>query len=182
MGGPAPRPRAIDDTRDQAVRVPPGHRVPAHLARRFHQICTGATAEILRPEGLMPIEFAVLAAVADMPGLDQRGLAARLGIDAASTSQMVERLERAGLVERRINPADRRARELRATSRGMELRHRLRPALLAAQDRLMASLSSSERAMLIDLLARVVEANESYARPGNGRRAPRPRTRERTGE
>ena len=27
--------------------VLPSHRVPAHLARRFHQICLGVTAEIL---------------------------------------------------------------------------------------------------------------------------------------
>jgi hypothetical protein len=90
--------------------VPQGHRVPAHLARRFHQICLGVTAEILEGEGLTPTEYGVLAAVDDHPGQDQRGLAAGLGIDAASTSQIVDRLERAGLIARRVNPEDRRAR------------------------------------------------------------------------
>ncbi len=152
--------------------VPQGHRVPAHLARRFHQICLGVTAEILEGEGLTPTEYGVLAAVDDHPGQDQRGLAAGLGIDAASTSQIVDRLERADLIARRVNPEDRRARALRLTASGGKLRRRLRPALLAAQQRIMAPLSPDERALLLDLLSRVVDGNESYARPGNGRRKP----------
>lgn len=37
--------------------VPQAHRVPAHLARRFHQICLGVTAEVLERETLTPIEY-----------------------------------------------------------------------------------------------------------------------------
>ena len=37
--------------------VPEAHRVPAHLARRFHQICLGVTAEVLERETLTPIEY-----------------------------------------------------------------------------------------------------------------------------
>jgi DNA-binding MarR family transcriptional regulator len=71
---------------------------------------------------------------------------------------------------------DRRARVLRLTPAGTRLRRRLRPALLAAQECILAPLSRDERVSLIDLLARVVEGNENYARPGNGRRKPKPRT------
>ncbi len=151
----------------------PRHRVPAHLARRFHQICLRASAEILEPEDLNPIEYALLAAVDDNSGIDQSSLSGRLGIDPASTSQMVERLARRGLLEQAIHPADRRARLLRPTAVGAELRARLRPGLLAAQDKVLGVLSSEEQALLLGLLARVVEGNDSYARPGNGRRKPR---------
>jgi hypothetical protein len=84
--------------------------IPGHLARRFHQICLGVTAEILEPVGVSPIEFALLALLDDEPGLDQRSLGAKLGIDAASISRFVERLDKAGLVDRRVDPSDRRAR------------------------------------------------------------------------
>src|ERR1700748_1465812 len=104
----------------QPSRVLPRHRVPAHLARRFHQICLGMSAEILDPEDLNPIEYALLAAVDDNPGIDQRGLSGRLGIDPASTSQMVERLSRRGLLEQSIQPTDRRARLLSATPVGTQ--------------------------------------------------------------
>jgi DNA-binding MarR family transcriptional regulator len=89
---------------------------------------------------------------------------------------MIEILEQKGLVKRQIDPADRRARQLFVTRRGAELRRRLRPSLLAAQERLLAPLTKTERMALLDMLARVIEANDSYARPGNGRRKPRRRT------
>jgi len=72
-----------------------------------------------------------------------------------------------------LDPDDRRARRLHVTKRGADLRRRLRPALLAAQERLLSPLSKAERAALVDMLVRVIEANDSYARPGNGRRKPR---------
>src|SRR5215813_3597546 len=140
---------------ETAGRVFPHHRVPAHLARRFHQICLGASAEILDPEDLNPIEYALLAAVDDNPGIDQRSLGGRLGIDPASTSQMVDRLARRGLLEQAVHPEDRRARLLRPTSAGTGLRARLRPDLLAAQDRVLGVLAPEEQETLLALLARV---------------------------
>lgn len=164
---------AEHDATPDATRVLPRHRVPAHLARRFHQICLGMSAEILDREDLNPIEYALLAAVDDNPGIDQRGLSGRLGIDPASTSQMVERLARRGLLEQAVQPTDRRARLLSATSVGAKLRARLRPDLLAAQDRVLSVLSPEDQETLLELLARVVEGNDAYARPGNGRRKPK---------
>jgi len=86
---------------------------------------------------------------------------------------MIDFLEQKGLVKRQVDPDDRRARQLYVTRRGTNLRHRLRPSLLAAQERLLAPLLRAERAALLDMLVRVIEANDSYARPGNGRRKPR---------
>jgi DNA-binding MarR family transcriptional regulator len=153
--------------------VAPAHRVPAHLARRFNQICLGAVAEVTVPAGLIPGEYGILAAVIDLPDLDQRRLAERLGIDAASVGKMIDRLEAAGMLERRVHPEDRRARLLGATRSGEKLRQQLQPRALAAQERLLAPLAVRERRLFLELLTRVVEGNGSYARPGNGRRPPR---------
>jgi DNA-binding MarR family transcriptional regulator len=152
--------------------VPGRHRVASHLARRFHQICLGATAEVIEPAGITPGEFGLLAAVQDLPDLEQRSLARTLGIDPVSAGQMIDRLEGAGLLKRRVDPGDRRARLLSATPQGAALRERLRPAALEAQERIMAALTPAERQTLLDLLTRIVETNQCYARPGNGRRRP----------
>ena len=149
------------------------HRVPAHLARRFHQICLGVTAEILVDHDLTPMLWGVLVAVLEQPGSGQRNLATRMGVDAVTFGQMIDFLERKDLVERKSDPDDRRAHQLYATREAGELRRGLSPALLAAQERLLAPLSKQERAALVDMLVRVIEANGSYARPGNGRRKPR---------
>lgn len=161
-------------TRSPAVHVPESHRVPAHLARRFHQVCLGITAEVTERAGLTPVEFAVITALEDAPGIDQGRLAARLGIDAVSAHHLVHRLAAAGFIERQVSPKDRRARALRLTARGQALRDRLRADGRGSQERILAPLARRERRLFIEMLTRLVEAHEAYARPGNGRRrAPR---------
>ena len=151
----------------------PVRRTPTSLARRFFQICTTASTEAIAGEGLTPLQLGVLGylnKVDGEPNIDQNGLAARLGIDRASTSALVEELEAMGLLERRINGADRRARLLRLTPRGEKVRARLHPPSYAAQMNIFASLAPRERELLLDLLVRVVQSNSALARPGSGRR------------
>jgi DNA-binding MarR family transcriptional regulator len=154
--------------------VIPVQPTPSALARRFHQICVTVVTEALAGEDLTPQQYAVLAYLYVQPDIDQNGLAARLGIDRATTSQLVDQLEQAGLVDRRVNGNDRRARLLRLTRRGTKLRERLYPIGRAAEGRILEPLTLSERQLVIDLLVRIVAANEAYARPGAGRRKPRP--------
>ena len=157
------RPTAVADS-----IVP--HRVPFPLARRFQQICATIIALAYADEDLRPMTYSALACVDDFPGLDQRRLAALMGVDRTNVGQIVDELEAQGLIRRHINGADRRARELRLTQGGERKRRQLRPKLLAAQARMLAPLTPAEQDMLIELLIRVVEANEVHARPGAGRR------------
>ncbi|WP_374444064.1 phosphotransferase [Stella sp.] len=152
------------------------HRVPGHLARRFYQVFVGVLSEVTASAGLLPLEYAALASLDERRDLDQKRLAEHIGIDTTSVRQVIEGLEAKGLLDRRVDPADRRARILQITPTGEDLRRRVRPLMLAAQDRILSALSGDERAKLIELLLRVVETNASYARPGIGRRRPRKRS------
>jgi hypothetical protein len=69
-------------------------------------------------------------------------------------------------------PSDRRAYALHLTEAGCRLRSRLRPLVLAAQDRVLEPLTEKERQLFLDLLTRVVEGNAALVRPGHGRRRP----------
>src|SRR6478736_4826568 len=80
------------------------HRVPSHLARRFHQICLGVTAEILEDEDITPIQWAVIAAILEEPGTGQKHIAKRVGVDPVALGQMIDALEKNGMVERRADP------------------------------------------------------------------------------
>jgi DNA-binding MarR family transcriptional regulator len=153
--------------------TPPVRRVPLALARRLFQICTAAAAESIAEADLMPLEYAVMAYLNKdhgEPDIDQNGLAARLGVDRNTASQLVERLEAKGLLERRVSPADRRARLLRLTVRGERLHARLYPITSAGQQRILEVLEPRQRDLLLDLLVRVIDGNRSLARPGAGRR------------
>lgn len=140
------------------------------LGRRFYQIAVARTAEVHASLGLRPLEFGVLIRLRDTPGLDQNSLAELMALDRTSAGAMVQHLEELGLVERAVNDNDRRARVLRLTPAGETLHDRQRPKALAAQRRMLEVLSAAERQALIDMLVRVVDANERYVRPGAGRR------------
>jgi len=155
--------------------VPHIHRVASHLARRFHQVCVGVLSEVTEPAGLTPLEYGAVVAIDEVPGIDQRRLAARLAIDAVTAGQIATALEQHGWVERRVDERDRRARRLLLTDAGRQRRRALRPMMGRAHGRILASLTPDEQSLLLDLLARVVESNAPYAKPGNGRRAPRRR-------
>jgi DNA-binding MarR family transcriptional regulator len=157
----------------------PVRRAPFPLARRFLQICMAAVAEPLAGEDLVPLDMGVLAYLNKQngePDIDQNGLAERLGVDRYSASLLVERLEKQGVVERRINGADRRARLLRLTQRGEKIYARLRSPVVARQMSILSPLSHQERELFLDFLVRVVEANRRLARPGAGRRKPKNRS------
>jgi len=151
--------------------------VPIALARRLYQIFSTLVADVLAGEEVSsPLAYHALALIDDNPGIDQRHLALLMGIDRTNVGQIIDGLEAKHLVERRINGEDRRARELRVTAHAAELRRRVLPRNLAAQAAVLAALKPAERVLLVDLLTRVVEANEMHVKPGAGRRRPQKRT------
>lgn len=146
------------------------HHAPSRLARRFHQICLGVLSEISEPYGLSPIEYGALGSLDIEPGIDQAGLAMLLGIDKVSAHHMIDEFEARGLIRRQVDPNDRRSRALSLTLAGTKMFRNLHLQMRAAHDRILASLSTAERVIFLKLLKRVVDANQEFARPGNGRR------------
>src|SRR5262249_33439977 len=82
----------------------------------------------------------------------------------------VEELSAKGLIERRVNGADRRSRLLYLTAKAEKLYWRLRPDVAAADQRILEPLSPSQRELFMDMLIRMIGAHGVYARPGAGRR------------
>jgi DNA-binding MarR family transcriptional regulator len=148
----------------------PVRHSPAALARRFARICNAIMAESLEGEDLAPLHYGVLSHLTGESDMDQIGLAARLGIDRTNIGVIVAQLESRGLVARRVDGNDRRARLVRITPAGARLYARLSRLAPARQQRMLAPLTGQERKLFLDFLVRIVRANEAYARPGAGRR------------
>jgi DNA-binding MarR family transcriptional regulator len=87
--------------------------------------------------------------------LSQRELADRLKYDASNITSIVDTLARRGLVERRIDPDDRRVRRLVMTTEGRTLVAELRQRVLAEAG-LVDELDEPERAQLQTLLTKAV--------------------------
>lgn len=117
------------------------------VSRRFH-----AT---LAPLGLEPREFALLRTIAPQQGASQQTIGEQLQIPPSRMVAFVDALEMRGLLERRANPEDRRARALYLTGEGRKLLARAFELASELEAQLCADLSETERSALLDVLQRV---------------------------
>jgi DNA-binding MarR family transcriptional regulator len=117
------------------------------VSRRF--------SELLAPLGLVPREFALLRAVGDREGRTQQAIAESLHIPPSRMVAFVDALEGRGLLERRLNPSDRRTRALHLTEEGQRLLARAFAEAVAHEQSLCGDLSQEERERLLELLSRV---------------------------
>ncbi len=117
------------------------------VGRRFHQI--------LAPLELEPREFALLRALGAAEGQSQQAIAGRLQIPPSRMVALVDALEARGLLERRPNPLDRRARALYLTDAGRELLGRAFVLAAGLERDLCATLSPAEVEQLLELLRRI---------------------------
>jgi DNA-binding MarR family transcriptional regulator len=113
--------------------------------------------DLLAPLGLDPREFALLRAVSFAEGHSQQAIGERLKIPPSRMVAFVDALEERGLLERRQNPHDRRARELYLTASGRDLLDRAVAVAVGHERNLCADLSGEEREQLLSLLQRVGE-------------------------
>ena len=91
----------------------------------------------------------------DAEGTSVSELARRAQITKQSMAELVAHLERHGYVERVPDPADRRARLVRATARGAEVYAIAREVVAELEQRLVARLGPERFAQLRDLLEEV---------------------------
>lgn len=92
------------------------------LLHRAAQRLRTATTEQAERHGLQLRDHIVLSALQSTPDLTQIQLGKALGLDKTTLTSQLDRLERAGLVERQPDPRDRRARIPRITDAGEQLR------------------------------------------------------------
>src|SRR4051812_47006736 len=85
-----------------------------------------AFAAAIRAEGITTRQYGVLSRLWREDGLTLDELVASLYSDQSSLSRIVDRMVRAGLVERRVDADDRRVRRIYLTNRGRALQARTR--------------------------------------------------------
>jgi DNA-binding MarR family transcriptional regulator len=130
--------------------------------------------EALAPVGIDPREFLLLRFVAASEGRSQQALAERLAIPPSRMVALVDRLEEAGLVERRPDPEDRRVRGLHLTRKGRGALERAGKIAIDYETQLCAGINREERELLIDLLQKL-QSGQTVLRgvhPGMGEDRP----------
>jgi len=131
------------------------HDYTGYLLRLAHVHAERKAAEAF-PDGPHPRLFAVLSALAEAGPLSQQRLAERLRVNRTSMVAVADELEREGYVERRRDPADRRAYALHVTDAGLVTLATRAGDIAGADEELTSALSARERARLNDLLRQLV--------------------------
>jgi DNA-binding MarR family transcriptional regulator len=90
----------------------------------------------------------VLSAIAETHGMTQAALASHAHLEGATITHHVDRLEKAELVRRVLDPDDRRVRRLELTPAGAELHGRMMSAALRLQEVILAGLTEDEKAAM----------------------------------
>ncbi|MCB1449853.1 MAG: MarR family transcriptional regulator, partial [Nitratireductor sp.] len=99
-----------------------------------------------------------LDAIRESPGIDQAGLADAVAKDRATIGAVADRLEQKGLVSRKVNAKDKRARILSLTDEGEALVLALKPLVVQLQADILPGLDDTEYKLFVELAAKAAKA------------------------
>jgi len=133
---------------------------PGHLIRRAHQISVAVFNRHLAAADVTPVQFAILNALFDTPGIDQITLAKHVAFDPATSGSVIGRLESKGWVERRADAVDRRRKLLVLTPLGLEALAGMQADVAQVQADILSPLAPHEQAHLMQLLRQFVAGHE----------------------
>lgn len=105
--------------------------------------------------GLTRAQCRTIGYIARHEGINQAGLADLLEIRPMTLVRQIDRMEDAGWIERRPDPADRRARRLFLTAKARPILGRILDVANVTRDEALVRLKPAEAEQLIDLLTRV---------------------------
>ncbi len=101
-------------------------------------------------------QLKIVARLAHNEGIGQAALAGLLDLEPMTLSRHVDRMEAAGLVERRPDPHDRRARQLFTTEKARELLQPMRARAAVVYDQVLEGLGEAERQALHEGLKTII--------------------------
>ena len=140
------------------------YKQPGHLIRRAHQIATAVFMREANASDLTAVQFSALVVIREHPGIDATRVSDLIHFDRSTIGNVLDRLEKKGLILRQAGKEDRRTKRLYLTPQGrIELR-KLAAKVTRIADGIVAPLSASDRAHLMKLLAKLVGAGVEAAR------------------
>jgi DNA-binding MarR family transcriptional regulator len=137
---------------------------PGHLIRRAQQIAVAIFMEETASFNITPVQYAALVGIRDNDDIDVSRLSTIIALDRSNLGAVVERLEARGWIRRNASAQDRRAKRLEVTAAGRRLLSAVEPAVVRAQERMLAPLPSQERKHFMHLLELFTETHADDSR------------------
>jgi DNA-binding MarR family transcriptional regulator len=131
------------------------------LLHRAAQRMRVAMEEQAEQHGLHLRDYLVLTALGTLEQPTQLALGQAVGLDKTTLTVLLDRLEQAGLLIRRADPRDRRARLPAATEAGRVLQVKVASALARVEAGLLSGFTAAEQRSLRLMLCDLISAGES---------------------
>lgn len=156
---------------------------PLHMLHRAGQCAEVLFGSATAAYKLTPRQFAVLLTIVGDEGLNQTAIVERTGIDRSTMADMVKRLSKKGLLQRRRTRVDARAYAIKLTDEGKRLVKAVEPLANRVDDKLLKTLSAARSTAFLRSLETIIDrlnemredqiAHEAHGLPkqqANGRR------------
>ena len=119
--------------------------------------------------GITRAQWSLIAALVRAEGATQAQLAEWLQITPISVGRLVDRMSRAGWVERRPEPGDRRAHRLYLTEKAHAIRPALRQLSRSTEEEALAGLDAAARVQFLESLKMIRSSLSALPYAGNRR-------------
>ncbi|MDG4782111.1 MarR family winged helix-turn-helix transcriptional regulator [Micromonospora sp. WMMD961] len=129
------------------------------VLRRWHEYVEEMLNDL--PHGSRGYHILAVVVHEDVP--TQGALATRLAIDRSVLTYVIDDLENAGLIERKLDPQDRRARRVVATDQGRTALADAERRVAHAEEHVLGGLPEDQRDAFRDFAARAAEAIHAAA-------------------
>lgn len=143
------------------------------LIGKAQQQVTKASREALASHGVTPVQFAILKVLWERNGLNGAELCARLVLDSATVTGLIDRMEAGGLLERRADPGgDRRMSRVYLTKKGAQLESPLDAAMDRVNKQFVNALGRDRAANLwrdLETLGGLATAERKASGPASSR-------------
>lgn len=111
----------------------------------------------LAPYDITPAQYGVLSCLWSQEVMTPKQLGERLRLEASSISSTLDRLQKNDLIERNIDPEDRRTIRVSATKKGMSLRDPVLETLDQANQTILSFLCEEDRDRLRKNLLKIAD-------------------------
>lgn len=133
-------------------------RSPIHLLHRAGQCASDIFQDEMGEGDLTPRQYAVLVAVAQNEGVSQTLLVEKTGVDRSTLADIVRRMLKKGLLQRRRTREDARAYSVKLTEDGWKVLKAADPLAKRVDDKILAVLPGQQRERFLQDLSLIVKA------------------------
>ncbi|MBY0560710.1 MarR family transcriptional regulator [Hyphomicrobium sp.] len=132
-------------------------RSPLHLLHRAGQCAAEIFQSELGEDDLTPRQYAILLTVANNEGVSQTQLVELTGIDRSTLADVVRRMLKKGLLQRRRTRDDARAYAVKVTDEGAKVLKARDPLARKVDERILSGLPAAQRDRFLQDLGAIIQ-------------------------